>query len=178
VICVINIAQFLLRQQDSHEFLMEFIFAINHQIEKQLKSVLQLDSGARQQSEYVNQVNEAIMHALSPITRHVHAVMEMTLICQNCGQPKESKREVYRDFSLNVRRPDITDDSVGANLEDLFTDYFSEEERTVDCENCLSKGITAKVRPSLQVLPNVLVVHLKRFQYDWRWVQLLTLLMD
>jgi hypothetical protein len=83
VICVINIAQFLLRQQDSHEFLMEFIFAINHQIEKQLKSVLQLDSGARQQSEYVDQVNEAIMHALSPITRHVHAVMEMTLICQN-----------------------------------------------------------------------------------------------
>ena len=65
---------------------------------------------------------------------------------------------------------DLTTGVKSYNLNNLLTQFFATEERDLDCENkeCLSK--TVKLSSKINMLPNILILHLKRFKYNQRFV--------
>jgi ubiquitin C-terminal hydrolase len=157
------LADFAYRQQDSHEFLMEFLFALHQLCEKHLRTQLKVID-APNSSPCVKLVNDSLIHSISPVTRHFHTVVEMNMTCQQCFHSKDSKLEVYRDFSLN-----IGGDS-RETLEELLCNFFVDENREADCDHCSSKNCPMKVSAAVRFLPTIMIIHLKRFQFDVRYV--------
>jgi hypothetical protein len=51
-------------------------------------------------------------------------------------------------------------------VEDLLRQFFAAENRDLHCESCMTKGAQATVTAQISLLPNVLVLHLKRFKYN------------
>lgn len=113
------------------------------------------------------QVLPAPFSSLLPTLRHFHTEVRVQLNCRECMHAPTPRTDFYRDFSLDLDRPEFADrHSQGIHLEALLQSFFAEEVRDLSCEKCKNAQATACATSSLTVLPSVLVLHLKRFQYS------------
>ncbi|KAI7828853.1 hypothetical protein BC939DRAFT_52008 [Gamsiella multidivaricata] len=96
-----------------------------------------------------------------PLSRLFECDIEHTLVCMICGN-ESVHTEHYQDFRLEVplcdnNRSNQTTMSIGG----LFPQMFDAQQISFECEACQSDN--AMVRRSISKLPEILVVHLKRF---------------
>ena len=110
-----------------------------------------------------------------------HSEVEVSLVCNHCGQRKEKRVEMYRDFSIElsvneeVWAPASSDKANSLNirsassdtLESLLKSFFCSEIREVQCEKCNTSSGTAMTENKILCLPKYLIIHLKRFVFDY-----------
>lgn len=84
---------------------------------------------------------------------------ERTFECLECENISDPKRESCIGFSVDLRNED------GVGLEELVLDYFRSQTIERKCQNCSSQR--AKLHLKLYGLPSTLMIHLKRFTYDF-----------
>ena len=103
-----------------------------------------------------------------PTTRNLHAEVQVTLQCKGCHQTHLGK-ELYRDISTDLPNNNMSSTTtfVGAQpipVTKLMENFFQPEERELTCEKCGHDKFL--VSYFLDVLPRILVIHVKRFQYN------------
>ncbi|XP_033116308.1 ubiquitin carboxyl-terminal hydrolase 24-like [Anneissia japonica] len=81
-------------------------------------------------------------------------------ICQDCPHRYEREEEF---FALNLT---VKSQNLEASLEQFVRGEMLEGDNAYLCEKCNEKRNTIK-RTCIKTLPPVLVIHLKRFGYDW-----------
>lgn len=128
----------------------------------------------------LDQAEQAEMEAIIPTARQFHSELDITFTCSACNYSRV-KREVYRDFSIMIDS-DGSDQMADLDLHNLLNLFFTPEMREYSCEKC-AEGKTARVSHTLTTLylankmlvqvsttfarlPNVFIVHLKRFSYN------------
>ncbi|GAB5029684.1 ubiquitin carboxyl-terminal hydrolase 37-like isoform x2 [Nannochloropsis oceanica] len=122
----------------------------------------------------ISQEEAAILEQVLPVTRHFHAQVKKTLTCvgADCAYSR-SYIESFTDFSVDLVGPGEEGGGAGPNGEgggvplqvlDLLAHSFREQELELTCEHCQRQN---KVRAThrFRKLPNLLVVHLKRFRF-------------
>ena len=167
-------------QQDAHEFLCQLVDAVHDELLplRQSAAALQVESGDssleqrhHEKSSSTPQTNPS-RHCsgpqtpgkmkdsitLMPTTRSFHAEVKTTLRCDGCGA-KRSSREMFRNCSLDVPQ------TSNLSLQFLVEKYFETEQLTANRQK-LRRCKTATASKSLDVVPQILVLHLKRFRYD------------
>jgi hypothetical protein len=108
--------------------------------------------------------------ALMPSLRHFHAEVAVSFTCTTpgCGHACEPKCDFYRDFSLEMGRPEVAkamSEGKEVPLISLLRSFLAAEVRDLACEGCRVKTAQARVTSRISKLPSVLVLHLKRFRY-------------
>eukprot|EP00940_MAST-03C_sp_MAST-3C-sp2_P002598 g2598.t1 len=138
------------RQQDAHEWLVNFIEIADGEMLKLLPESLRGEENA----------SRALIKL--PTRYCFHTEIVYTLRCESCGFTR-GRVECFRDLSIQVSGNEIGSSVVG--LETLFERHFSQERVEVKCEKC-SDGAYALLSPRLRRIPPILAVHLKRFETD------------
>eukprot|EP00949_MAST-11_sp_MAST-11-sp1_P003402 g3402.t1 len=175
-------------QQDAHEFLCQLVDAVHDELLplRQSAAALQVESGDKslEQRHHESsspsstegstpqtnpsrhcsgpQTPAKMMDSITllPTTRSFHAEVKTTLRCDGCGA-KRSSREMFRNCSLDVPQ------TSNLSLQFLVEKYFETEQLTANCDAKAPCGCkTATASKSLDVVPQILVLHLKRFRYD------------
>jgi len=140
------------RQQDAHEFLLEYV--------NQLHDGL---LGARRTwLDSQNMIDDESLGVLST-QLFLDSEVQKTLQCVNCQESRDVS-ERFRDFSLDfpARPATVTvgrDDT--CELRSMLVNYFARELLEVRCEPC--GAAAAHMSKHLTLAPRVLVLHLKRF---------------
>ncbi|GMT33883.1 hypothetical protein PFISCL1PPCAC_25180, partial [Pristionchus fissidentatus] len=117
--------------------------------------------------EFHNMVTELIDEGLKKCSidpmceRTFRGVFADEKICKDCPH-RYTKEEAFESLSLDVRSHN--------NLRDSLKEYVKgdvlENDNAYHCELC-NKKVKAIKRLSLSKLPEVLIVQLKRFDFDW-----------
>ena len=136
----------------------------------------------------------AALHALLPTLRNFHMEVRMCVTCAECKAVSTDRPEYYRELSIDLEASTTHENTPQPlQLSALLAAFFASQHRVFCCETCLkadrsifrhsnenSKENNANgsaqlngtsnakciVTNRLQVLPNTLVIHLKRFRYD------------
>ena len=82
-------------------------------------------------------------------------------ICRGCEHTYDNE-ESFLSLSLPVKSKKSLEES----LKEFFKGEMLEGDNAYQCEKCEEKRDTLK-RTCIKTLPSVLVLHLKRFDYDW-----------
>lgn len=101
----------------------------------------------------------------SPCSRMMQSTVHVELRCVSCGQARDRLSEEYQHFPLDLSANSSGGSSGSQELGRLLCGFFSDETRELTCEHC-SEGTHAVAHTSLAQLPAVLVLQLKRFEYD------------
>eukprot|EP00928_Gymnodinium_smaydae_P018134 TRINITY_DN16900_c0_g1_i1.p1 TRINITY_DN16900_c0_g1~~TRINITY_DN16900_c0_g1_i1.p1 ORF type:complete len:584 (+),score=156.32 TRINITY_DN16900_c0_g1_i1:69-1820(+) len=131
------------RQQDAHEFFLEFINQLHDEM---------LDLRTRS-SEVESRVPE--QQPPVPTQRYFDSVLAKQLRCDKCGNAsnvQELFRDASVDFPENVARPAV---------QTFLENYFAAEAVDHTCERCGCRE--ASLTKRIQKAPRTLVLHLKRF---------------
>jgi ubiquitin C-terminal hydrolase len=80
----------------------------------------------------------------------------------NCGHWQSSRQESFLKIELNIKGKDNIYDSIS----ELIAGELMDGDNKIHCEVCTQKKATVR-RTCLDVLPNTLVIHLKRFDLDF-----------
>eukprot|EP00624_Nannochloropsis_granulata_P000351 evm.model.NODE_11327_length_113420_cov_67.305626.16 len=121
----------------------------------------------------ISQEEAAILEKVLPVTRHFHAEVEKTLTCVgiDCAYFR-SYIEPFTDFSVDLvgpgeeggdASPSGEGEGVPLHVLDLLAHSFREQELELACERCQRQN-KVRVTYRFRKLPNLLVVHLKRFR--------------
>lgn len=164
-------------QEDAHEFFLDLINLLHEELHSMRSSLLKHwtpplrdrcekddDDEEAKKNEQERQMFESL-----PTTRNLHAEVQVSLQCKGCNKTHQGK-ELYRDISADL--PVVDDPSNGGppiKVTSLMSNFFQPEERELTCEECGHKKFL--VSYSLDVLPRVLVIHMKRFQYNSKFVR-------
>lgn len=81
---------------------------------------------------------------------------------QQCGHWQSSRQESFLKIELIIRGKDNIHDS----LADLVAGELMDGENKINCDVCAQKKDTVR-RTCLEILPNMLILHLKRFDLDF-----------
>jgi hypothetical protein len=114
-------------------------------------------------------------------TAAAEAAIASPTITTNKGTAAPAFNSAIRNLTANgttngntSSRASSSATSIGSSnairLEDLFSSFFAPEERELICEHCQQPEGRTNVISKLSSLPNVLIVHLKRFKYDRKYV--------
>lgn len=138
------------RQQDAHEFLLEYVNQLHDEL---------LGAGRAWQE---GRPGEEALGALAT-QMHLDSELQKTLHCRNCQQTRDVF-ERFRDFSLDFP-PQPTTTVIGSDdrvdLRAMLRSYFEQEAVEATCEHC--KNPYADMTKRLTQGPRVLALHLKRF---------------
>ncbi len=153
-------------QQDAHEFLRFLIDSIHSELKRRTvilpefskaplgfndakpSSIASAEGGATEFSSWT----------FLPTSQSFYSEVATQIECSNCHY-KRVKREVQLDVSLDI----VANGSSNLSVKDLFSTYFDSEDIDLLCEKCSTRGAT--LSKSFQVLPQCMIVHLKRFKY-------------
>jgi hypothetical protein len=122
--------------------------------------------------------NKSSILSLVPTIHRLTSTVDMNLTCTHCGHMR-TLHERYSDFSLEYpyQKEDYSDNKV-YDMSDMMKSFFQTEFRNLECEKCSggnehvvstddhsNKGMV-EVVPSISHCADILIIHLKRFQYD------------
>lgn len=140
------------QQNDAHEFLIEFLDIL-------------VNNGISDQSLYKKNNNSwntfLKQNNYSPFIKEYHGQTKLNIMCSCCL----NKKEVYEEFNtINLNVKDNT------SVTELFIEYLKKETVTDHlnlyyCDNCKSEQVSDQ-KISLNFLPNVLIVVLKRYTFE------------
>ncbi|EGG21908.1 peptidase C19 family protein [Cavenderia fasciculata] len=110
--------------------------------------------------EFTAEETEMVTKEISsvcPITKNLKSTITNTIICKSCGD-KSVSREIFTDISLNIPH-----EKGGATnyTQELLELYLKEEVIERKCSKCSNQKST--IQKHFSHLPNILVLHLKRF---------------
>ncbi|XP_003976082.1 ubiquitin carboxyl-terminal hydrolase 37 [Takifugu rubripes] len=163
-------------QNDAHEFLCQCLDQLKEEVAKVNKSLTNeamvtspvrtggkggqdsVSSTAR--SGGLKEVGPALIYTC-PVVNNMEFEVQHTITCKSCGEVV-TKHERFNDLSIDLprRKKKLTLCSIQDSL-DLF---FRMEEIEYSCEKCSGKAAT--VSHKFSKLPRVLILHLKRYNYD------------
>uniref|UniRef100_K1QE91 Ubiquitin carboxyl-terminal hydrolase 37 n=1 Tax=Magallana gigas TaxID=29159 RepID=K1QE91_MAGGI len=141
------------QQHDAHEFLSQVLDQLKEEVAKVMKSTPSPSRSPREVTEGMEVVNPTLQNFEFEVTH--------TISCSNC--PEEvTKAEQFYDLSLEMprRRAGSTPCTIQHAL-DLF---FRKESIEYKCEKC--GCCKAEVSHKFTKLPRVLILHLKRYNYN------------
>ncbi|XP_032222753.2 ubiquitin carboxyl-terminal hydrolase 37 isoform X1 [Nematostella vectensis] len=140
-------------QHDAHEFLCQVLDQLKDDV---LKPLTESPSDGKQ------------VNVLCPVTRNFECCVLHTITCKSCAASVTSE-EIYHDFSLDL--PFLLDDGYevspnmsGLPVDRLIKSYFRTENVEYTCEECKHKQAT--ISHKFSRLPRVLILHLKRYNFD------------
>ena len=100
--------------------------------------------------------------------------LDVSLCCEECKEAR-CKRECYHDFSLDMPPPVVAPAAAAAaanaspplSIEGLLSTFFASTDVSVRCEanGCAKERATST--SAFATTPPVLLLHLKRFHYDY-----------
>lgn len=131
------------RQQDAHEFLLEFMNQLHDEL---------LDS----RKTWIDKGNDPAFLLDLATQASFDSIVSKNLRCKKCNFSRDFE-EKFRDFSLDFL-PSVKD---GAPLYSLLESYFAAEDLEATCEKCGCSE--SHMEKSLRHPPRTLVLHLKRF---------------
>uniref|UniRef100_A0A674MQN0 Ubiquitin carboxyl-terminal hydrolase n=1 Tax=Takifugu rubripes TaxID=31033 RepID=A0A674MQN0_TAKRU len=145
-------------QNDAHEFLCQCLDQLKEEVAKVNKSLTNeamVTSPVR-----TGEVGPALIYTC-PVVNNMEFEVQHTITCKSCGEVV-TKHERFNDLSIDLprRKKKLTLCSIQDSL-DLF---FRMEEIEYSCEKCSGKAAT--VSHKFSKLPRVLILHLKRYNYD------------
>jgi ubiquitin C-terminal hydrolase len=143
------------QQNDAHEFLIEFLDLLITNTDPEQFCTL----GTLENPSLISWNNFLKQNKYSKFVKEYHGQTKLTITCSCCQTSKEVFEE-FNTINLNVENdaPDITS---------LFVKYLKRETNSDTsnlyfCENCRSEQISDQ-KISLSILPNILIVVLKRY---------------
>jgi hypothetical protein len=169
-------------QHDAHEFLTDLISVLETEQLALLKQKLLGTSYEEElESPQPKETSEATEHPIQsdsviglpslhvsviPTVRRLLSVIDVTLRCTNCYELRH-KKEHYHDYSLLLPANPI-ETSQTLSLESLIASFFSPDKRDLACEKCSVENGQVEVTTQIEKFPDVLILHLKRFEYNFR----------
>ncbi|KAE8287127.1 Ubiquitin carboxyl-terminal hydrolase 29 [Larimichthys crocea] len=107
-------------------------------------------------SDQNQEVNAANMNRryICPVKRHLVFEIEKTRTCNKCGDQSKRKEE-FTDLSLDL--------IPYGSVKEMLQEYVKESELEYKCE---CGGNTSGQSMAFETLPNVLILHIKRFIYS------------
>ena len=109
-----------------------------------------------------------------PTIRHFTAGVRFQTTCSKCGHNQSERVEGYTEIPIDLLSSDSKSGGASttpAKLQahDLFKHFFRDDRRSFRCDKCGDEeDDNAIYRSSLVKMPQVLVLHLKRFHYDFK----------
>ena len=107
-----------------------------------------------------------------PTVRHFTAGVHFQTICSKCGHDQSERVEGYTEIPMDLLSDDPSSASkapMKLHAHDLFKHFFKDDLRTFTCDGCGDESDdNAIYRSRLVKAPQVLVLHLKRFHYDFK----------
>ncbi|CAH1790003.1 unnamed protein product [Owenia fusiformis] len=139
-------------QHDAHEFLGQLI--------DQLKEdCLRLEQSTPSPSVKLSSPPESSHHP-NPTTDNFEFQIEHTIKCLKCGE-QVFKAETFHDLSVDLPR---RSGDKQWSLQDALERFFQSEDLEYKCEEC--KATQARVSHNFLTLPRILILHLKRYNYN------------
>ena len=108
---------------------------------------------------------ERWMFECLPTTRNMHAEVRVELQCKGC-HATHHVTELYRDISVDLPINENEMSSNPISVTDLLSNFFQPEERELKCEKCNHNKFLVSYK--FDILPQVLIIHVKRFQYNMK----------
>ena len=152
------------RQQDAHEFLLNLL----DQLEDDADAAAAAAGGGSAAAPPL--ADAAITTARSVFK----AELDVSLCCEECKEAR-CKRECYHDFSLDMPPPVVAPAAAAAaanaspplSIDGLLSTFFAPTDVSVRCEanGCAKERATST--SAFATTPPVLLLHLKRFHYDY-----------
>ena len=166
------------RQQDAHEFVCAFLDVLSMELGPQAEaaaSAMALDAENRDTNAAQGTIlaellsksipAEKLEPFLEPTARNFSSAVGYTIKCKGCNYERE-KVEYFRDFSLQISTGQ-GDGKDASSLESMLKDYFASEDLDeLKCEKCGHVGASCAF--SIKEVPEVLILHVKRFAMDPR----------
>ncbi len=115
------------------------------------------------EDENGDEEEERRLYEMLPTTRNLHSEIQVSFRCYNCKK-EHHVTELYRDISVDLPVRSGSTSSSPVHVSRLLSSFFAPETRELRCENCKCEKFHVSYR--FDVLPRVLVIHLKRFQVD------------
>ena len=109
-----------------------------------------------------------------PTIRHFTAGVRFRTACSKCGHDQSERIEGYTEIPLDLLSSDNKDpktDTTPTKLDaiDLFKHFFKDDSRSFTCDACGdNEKDNAIYHSRLVKMPQILVLHLKRFHYDFK----------
>ncbi|CAH1249717.1 USP37 [Branchiostoma lanceolatum] len=144
-------------QHDAHEFLSQCLDQLKEDVKK-VRSDKAKDNGEDKESLS----DSSDDHGLPcPVSQNFQFEVIHTISCKSC-RDVVTKQEKFHDLSLTLprRRKDMNPWS----LQDLLDQFFISEDLEYTCTRCESKQ--SRVSHHFIKLPRVLILHLKRYNYN------------
>lgn len=143
-----------LEQQDSHEFLINFLELLHKGIRYDID--IEIKGGINNiKSKYIENWSKNHKNNYSIIIELFYGYIFNNIKCNNC----KYSDKIFEPF--NTLSISITSDSLEGCLDNYFEEYNIDE---WNCEKCENKGCNKKSK--LWSLPNYLIINLKRFKTD------------
>ncbi|KAM9801866.1 ubiquitin carboxyl-terminal hydrolase 37 [Syngnathus typhle] len=142
-------------QNDAHEFLSQCLDQLKDDMEKVNKSqasAAKPDPGEEADTSRVY---------TCPVAVNMAFEVQHTITCKNCGEVL-IKREQFNDLSIDLPRRKKT--LPLRSIQDSLDLFFRLEEIEYSCEKCNRKAAT--VTHKFSKLPRVLILHLKRYNFN------------
>ncbi|XP_037095019.1 ubiquitin carboxyl-terminal hydrolase 37 [Syngnathus acus] len=142
-------------QNDAHEFLSQCLDQLKDDMEKVNKSqasATKPDPGEEADTSRIY---------TCPVAVNMAFEVQHTITCKSCGEVL-IKREQFNDLSIDLPRRKKT--LPLRSIQDSLDLFFRLEEIEYSCEKCNRK--TATVTHKFSKLPRVLILHLKRYNFN------------
>ncbi|XP_078326468.1 ubiquitin carboxyl-terminal hydrolase 37-like isoform X4 [Crassostrea virginica] len=141
------------QQHDAHEFLSQVLDQLKEEVAKVMKSTPSPNRSPREVTEAVDLINPTLQNFEFEVTH--------TISCSNC-QEEVTKAEQFYDLSLEMPRKRAG--SMPCTLQHALDLFLKKELIEYRCEKC--GCCKAEVSHKFTRLPRVLILHLKRYNYN------------
>ncbi|KAI8496279.1 Ubiquitin carboxyl-terminal hydrolase 37 [Branchiostoma belcheri] len=144
-------------QHDAHEFLSQCLDQLREDIKK-VRTARAKDSQDDKESLSDSSDDQGLP---CPVSQNFQFEVIHTIRCKNCNDVV-TKQEKFHDLSLTLPRK--RKDTSPRSLQDLLDQFFLAEDIEYKCGQCGSQEST--VSHQFTKLPRVLILHLKRYNYN------------